>query len=339
VALLIGAVEFGVSLHRLLDEPFRYGIKHDLALGDDGSRSLQEGLQQTVEADPDVAAMVLYASNFAHAGRVDVQLLGMDVIRGDAAPTVVRGRLPSASDEIALGRSTARDTGVGVGGSVELQGPAATRSFRVVGIAVIPGFGANEGVGSGGLVTMAGLQTLDPAAAPNVITVAFDRARPGGIERLAAQLGLQRQDPWRPAVIVNASRVSDVPFVLAGLVSALCLLTVVTAAIGSVRCRQREFAILRALGAGGRWVTMAIGWQATLLASVPAVAGAVIGAVLGQQVFARFADGIGAIDDAAMPLRVVLLVVLGLVVVANVAVLLPGRSLRRVAPAMRLQAE
>jgi len=339
MALLVAAFQFGSSLQRLIDEPFRYGVNHDLALGDDGSRTLAPDLVREVTDDPDVASLVLYASDHARHGTLDVQLLGMHVLRGDGTPTLISGRLPSAPDEIVLGSNTARDLDASVGGSVELDGASDSVSLRVTGIAVIPGFGANEGVGSGGLLTMEGLLALNAEAVPNVIAVSFDDAAQGAAARLLDRVGAAPGDPFRPAVIINVARVRDVPYVLAALIGTLCLLTVVNVVVGSVTTRRREYAILQSLGAGGRWIGAVVRWQTTLLSLVPAGIGALVGIALGRRLFAEFADRMGAVDSTLVPVGAIVAALAMLTVIANIVTTLPARSLRRMMPARRLRAE
>jgi len=69
-------------------------------------------------------------------------------------------------------------------------------------------------------------------------------------------------------VIVNVDRLRNIPFVLALLIGAPCVMTVVNIVFSSVRHRQRELAILRSLGAGGSWIVRAVHWQASLRTSL-----------------------------------------------------------------------
>ena len=74
-------------------------------------------------------------------------------VRGDNAPQVLEGRLPDGEEEIVFGGVTARKAGVEVGEAVTLSGTSGTHTYRVVGRAVLTGFGSNEGVGEGAFVT------------------------------------------------------------------------------------------------------------------------------------------------------------------------------------------
>lgn len=345
VALLVAALVFGVSMDRLIDQPARYGVNFQLAAGGDGSGTLSPALLDVVSTSPGVRSAILYSGNHARRADKDVDLLGMQELRGSIAPAVTTGKLPVSPEEIVLGRATARDLDVSLGDSIDLVGLTGAATFRVTGFAVIPGFGANEGVGRGALLTMDGLRHLDENAQSNVVAVDFEPG-PVGVQAVAdvkKAAGIDPNGPderlFRPAVITNINRVREIPFVLALVVGVLSLLTVVNVVFSSVRHRRRELAILRSLGAGGGWIVRAVHWQSTLLSVVPAAIGAGIGIVIGRQVFTAFGGNIGAIDDPLVPTIGVGLIPLSLVVLANLAALAPGRSVRLLAPAAQLHVE
>ena len=61
--------------------------------------------------------------------------------------------------------------------------------------------------------------------------------------------------------------------------------------------------------------------------------------IAGQLVFKKFADSVGAVDDASIPFVVVAVIVLCLIALANVVAAVPARAARRMAPSALLQAE
>jgi predicted lysophospholipase L1 biosynthesis ABC-type transport system permease subunit len=169
----------------------------------------------------------------------------------------------------------------------------------------------------------------------------------GAIERLARSTGLadsellasRTQTGTRPAAIVNVERVRSIPFVLAALLAALAVLTVGHMMVTSIQNRRRDVAILRSLGAYRRWIGRAVHWQATAFTVLPVAIGVPIGLIAGRIVFRSFADSIGTLNDASIPLLWVAGIVAGLLAIANVAAGISVRRIDRVAPAVLLRPE
>lgn len=335
---LVAAITFGVSLDRLIDEPFRYGWNMDVSIGDNGGEEMDEDLAAALAADPNVQSLIYYAQTYARAGDNDVALMGMDRVRGDGAPLLLAGRLPVSEDEIALGRVTARRVGVGVGDEVTLSGSTGTHMYRVVGLAVLTGLGSNEGVGQGGLATMDGLHQVsdEPVTSAAVDFRSLDEAIAKYSEEFDPSF---ISDEYVPGAISSLTRVRSVPYVLAALLGALVVLTVTQTLLSSLRARRRDLAILRALGGPPRLVRKSVHWQATVVALVPALVAVPLGLVAGRLVFKALADEIGTIDDAAVPTAAIVVVVAGVVVIANLVAVWPARLARRWSTAAALRTE
>jgi len=154
-------------------------------------------------------------------------------------------------------------------------------------------------------------------------------------QQLKAQAGLENP----PGVIVNVRRVKGVPGLLAALLAVLALLTLFHALIVSIQSRRHDLAILRALGADGRWVGRTVHWQASVLTVVPMILGIPIGLVVGSTTFRAFSGAIGAVPDPKLPLALVAGGLVALVVVANIVAVVPSRRARRAATATMLKAE
>lgn len=339
---LVAAITFGVSVDRLIDEPFRYGGNYDVAMGDNGGEQIDQGLAADLVGDPNVTSLMFYAGSYGRSGATTVPLSGLQAIRGEGTPTMISGRLPSGDDEIGLGRVTADDVGAGVGDKLTLTGLTGTRTFRVTGIVIVTGLGANEGIGEGGVVTLRGLAGVDDTA--KVVT-ALVRFRPGsnGIEKYAAYAATAGaappESPYQPAAISSMARVRAIPFVVAAVLALLAVLTVAHGMLTSVRARRRDLAVLRSMGADRGFVSRVVHWQATAFTIVPALLAVPLGFIVGRAVFAAYADGIGAINDAAVPVLIVCAVLVGVVALANTVATLTAHRVRRTSPAVVLQIE
>jgi len=336
---LTAALTFGASLTRLIDQPFRYGGNYDVALGDNGGDEIDPGLAQRLRADDNIASLMFYADGVARSGRTTLPLSGLEAARGTGTPHVLSGRLPSGDDEIALGRRAARELKVDRGDEVTLAGPSGQQRYRVTGIVIVQGLGANEGVGEGGVVTLPGLGQVDDTAKVTSAVITF---KPGsdGIESYRDLLppGAEPPDKYVPAPITSVQRVRGIPFVLAGVLAVLSAITVGQGLLGSVRARRRDLAVLASLGADRSFVSRAVHSQATVFTLAPMLLAVPLGFVLGRGIFSAFADGIGAVDDAVFPALALVAVVAGLLLLANLVVVVPW-SRGRQRPSTILRAE
>jgi ABC-type lipoprotein release transport system permease subunit len=340
VAGLIGAITFGLSVDRLVDEPARYGSNFDIAL-DDGAERVTDEVRTALAQDPDVEAVMLMATIQARIGQESIYVLGMEPIRGSLVPAVLEGRLPTGEDEIALGRTSAREIGARVGDTVQAQLADASVDFRVTGIVVVPGLGANEGIGTGGVATIGGVRRLSPDTVANTALVRVrDEADPETRRRIAATAGLEGPEPaFQPAAITNVARIRSIPFVLAGVLGVLLILTVTHVMLTSIRNGRRDLAVLRTIGADGRWITRTIHWQVTAFAVLPIMVGSAVGIVAGRLVFEALADDIGASSQSVVPSAMVAVVATAIVVCSNATAAIPARRVRVSATARALQSE
>jgi ABC-type antimicrobial peptide transport system permease subunit len=292
-----------------------------------------------LDAHPDVTSLTLFAGSEARVGDKTIPVLGLEVLRGDGQPTMLEGRLPASDDEVVLGRLTAADIGAHVGGTVELAGATQSQVFRVTGLAAVPGLGANDGLGSGGIVTMGGLSRIDSEARVTSAAVNLRTSLEKFFSSIPEFADLPPNPAYQPAAIVNVARIRAIPFILAAVLAALALLTVGHVMLTSMRSRRRDLAILRSLGADRRWITKAVHWQATVLTLLPVIVGIPLGIVIGRLVFVAFADSMGAVDDAAIPLLKIAVGAVAIVAVANGVAAMVSHGSRRREPALLLQGE
>jgi putative ABC transport system permease protein len=300
-------------------------------------------LRTAFESDPDVAKLIIMTRAQARAGGTTVDLVGIQSVKGDLLPRRVSGRLPATPGEIALGRVTARKLHRHAGDDLDLASATGTTSFRVVGMAVVPGISGGDGVGVGAVVTAAGLRRVEPEPSAALAGIGLRRGAPRDAAlRIVKKAGGESIDDAGesiPPSILNVGRVRRIPAALAGLLAALALLTMIHSLIVSINGRRRDFAVVRALGADRRWVARAVHWQATVLTALPLVVGVPLGLVTGSFVFRAFVDRIGALPDPVLPLLVLAVVVAVLIAVANLVAVLPARRARRLPTAELLVSE
>lgn len=331
VAILVAAGTFAASLDDLLDDPARWGSTFDAGVGQGGGQ-ISHDVVAILDRDADVAALTLMGNIRVSAGTHGLDITGFEPVRGELGLRVLEGDAPVAVDEIVLGRKAARELGAGVGDDLTVQGPSGDHALRVVGLAVIPSIEGGDGLGEGGLVTSDSLRALDPEVTLNVLTIDF---RPGAPADTAARLseatGVRIGPQDVTSLIINLRRVRSVPYVIGGLLAVLAVLSLASLMTVALQHRQREVAVLRALGSDRRWIGRVVTWHAVAFTVAIVALGVPFGIVAGRWTFRFLADRIGAAGDTAVPWAMVLI---GFVVLASVAVIVGRVTVRRRAPSV-----
>ena len=232
VAGVVGAITFAVSLDRLVTDHARFGSNFTF-LASPNSEAGAADMLTAFQQDADVAGLMVISGAQVRAGEKSIGLIGIEHVKGDLAPRVLSGRLPSGPDEISMGRVTARKLHLKLGDELALEGSAGRGSYRVVGLAVVPGLNDISGVGDGGVATAEGLMRLEASPTAPVAVLVRPGAPAGTCERLTSTVlgqpaGLE--DP--PPSIVNFRRIRGIPGVLAAVLAALVVLTMIHALIG-----------------------------------------------------------------------------------------------------------
>jgi ABC-type lipoprotein release transport system permease subunit len=342
---VVGATAFAVSLDRLVGNRDRFGGNYDFQIGDNSD--LQAKDLRKLEGDRDIAAMMIVTGDHARSGGTTVDIVGVEQAQGALAPHLLSGRQPAGPDEIALGRSTARQLHLRAGDTLDLvhddgDGHIARGSYRVVGLVVVPTIAGNDGVGKGALMTAPGFARLTQAPESTMAAIELRSGAPAAAQaRIAHRLGQDdntgTEDP--PGSIVNVARVRPIPPTLGGLLAGLLLLAMFHAIVVSVRERRQDLAVLSALGADRRFIGRAVHWQTTILVALPLAVGIPLGLVAGSKIFRAFTDRIGAVPDPALPFALVAIMTVALLLVANVVAFVPTRQARRFSTATLLRAD
>jgi putative ABC transport system permease protein len=227
-----------------------------------------------------------------------------------------------------------------------IEGPNGPLEVR--GIAAFPAIGqatsSHPGMGEGALFTSEG---LDPdEAQPSIAFVdladGVDTVAAGA--DLAASLGRASDGGYvtpfgllHPAELDGAEDAYGTVTGIAALLGAAALAALAAVVLASVRGRQRELAILRALGFTRADLRRSVRWQALTLSLVAVAIGAPLGIAAGRLVWQAFADTLGVDPSPAVPLVLVLALAVGTTVVAVIAAQPAARWAARlpVAPALR----
>jgi hypothetical protein len=341
VVAVVAALTFARSLDRLLETPARYGFPFDAVLGSADNDDTSEDVNPALQRSSVVTDATQVASSRLSLNGEDIPVFGFESIKGTALPTIVRGRLPVAAGEIAMGERDMDSTGAGVGGTIKAaveDGPVTT--LRIVGaVALPPDVNAPGGGGHGALLTLQGLRSIDPEAPVNL---AYVNLRPGAtVTDLPDGLGENGNAslPSGGPDLANIARVRQLPTVLAGLLAAIAFASLVHALTAGVRRRRQDLALLRVLGFSGRQLSAVLAAQATTFAVLAVAVGVPVGLVVGRWAWGIVARAQGVATDPALPLLGLAVAVAGLVLAVNLVAAGPAWVARRVHPAAVLRTE
>ena len=363
VLVVVATVTFGTSLNTLVSHPALYGWNwnYELESAEGGGYIAGHEANQFLSRDPDVAA---WTGVYFDALRIDGETVP---IIGESPPSAVgppiqSGHTLQARNQIVLGATTLADLHKRVGDTVKASygTSSAVTTLRIVGTATMPavgpGLGLHLSMGTGALVSdlfiPAGVR--NPTSGPHGPNAYFVRlknsANPSvslrSLQRIANALD---SDPnaapisvlsvQRPAEIVNYRTMGSTPAILgiglaAGAVVALSL-TLIT----SVRQRRRDFAVLRTLGFTGRQLGSVVAWQSSVAVAIGTIIGVPLGIILGRFLWNLFAHEIDAIPAPAVPVALIVFIVVGGIVLANIVAAVPGRIAAKTPTALLLRAE
>ena len=352
VAALSAAIVFAASLSHLLASPALYGVTWDAIASIDAATDVSP-VVATVRHDRQVAAWTTgWAGAPLQAGRTRFEAIALPAPAGASfIPAPVTGRLPNTSREIALGTRTLRQLHARIGATIRvsvslLDQPG--RPMTIVGTTVFPTLSDTLGLGTGAALTPGGARYLLPAKTAMPPPEVFVRFRPGigpqaGRQALAARLArlgsFTVEGPAAPTDLLNFGQVQDLPQVLGTGLAAVALLTITHLLMTSVRRRQRDFAILRALGFTSWQVRRTLCWQALTLAGIALLIGVPAGIACGRLAWQLFAHQLGITPVIAIPLTALLIMAASWLTAAAVIAALPGEAATRTPPAQVLRSE
>lgn len=239
-----------------------------------------------------------------------------------------QGRWLRRSREIVLGSKVSKDKGIGVGGTIDLNG----ENFTVVGIGKLRAFG----FGADSVVYMDGAalrQRGDVGDLVNVIAV--DSSQP--TETLKQIENLGTLSAFTPDELVQQTREADaggivIDWILIGLTLAVAALFVSSMLSHSVSERRLEFATLRAIGMPARTILVTVAGEAIFISAAASAFGVVLslgfGVLLNE--FAAPAYDFDSLYDASVGLFLLIFgLALGLGLISG---LFPARHATRVDP-------
>jgi predicted lysophospholipase L1 biosynthesis ABC-type transport system permease subunit len=339
VAGITAVVTFAASLNHLVDTPRLHGWTFDVSFGSSElDRPALEKATHGLADDPRVEALAWATIADIPAGPGALEVYALDQARGEVHPTILEGRAPVGSDEIAAGSEALASVGLHVGDRVRL-GPDGV-PFRIVGRAVYPELGNNGDLANAGSITADGLERL---GAEPLSTLALVRLRDGtDVKAFIARHKAQKMEavtPFLPPRIRNIRAVGGLPWLMAGFLAAVALVAVGHALALSVRGRRHDLAVLRALGAVRRQVAAAVWSQASITVVAGSLVGIPIGIAVGRVSWGLVANGLGVLDRPVLAWAILGMAAGGLLAGGNLLATGPALVASRLRPAAILRSE
>lgn len=371
VSSVLATVVFGASLGALVSKPSRFGWPYDVAA------MINFGYGETT--DPAAIAATLDRAEVQRWGLASVSgpvtingetmpsVAGRSAFDGMRLP-VVDGELPVAVDEIALGTLTAKRLNLDVGAKVRVRTHYGEREATVRGLVVLPPVGPfqsdRSSLGTGVLLSApfyeatladtAGQLGTEPRQLADSLSgfVAVD-LRPGvDAHRFLADIAdqLPRWDtngvrpfvyaaPVRPAAVANVAAMQAVPAALAGVLALAMGAGLMLAMAVATRSRRRELAVLRALGCVGRQLRATVRWQALTVVGAGLAVGMPVGVACGRIAYVAFANSLGTLPQAEVPLLWLLAIGLATIGVGLSAAAGPSHRVARLSAGDELRNE
>ena len=358
VAVFVAALVFGTSLSTLTATPVRYGWPWDVAaIGNFGFGGLDvHTVAATLDHRDDVQSWtVLGFSSAILVDRDAVPTLYAVDKHAALDITIVRGRLPEARDEVALGTRTAAAHHVGLGDKVTVSGyEVGSRRATVTGIVVLPALGPfqaeHAAPGRGAFLPEAMIKKLSLRKGVTFVGITLDpgSSRSAALTSLRDKIGrwdptgspvLRYSQPIRPPEIINARSVRVAPLVVGGLLVFAATIGLAVAIVISVRSRRREMAVLRTLGFTSRQLRTSVRVQALAMMLGGFVVGAPVGIAVGRIAWRAFASELGVVSVLSTPIVWTVATGVGGAVVAALAATGPARLAARTKPAVTLRTE
>ena len=345
-----GAIAAGAlinSFDAVVRHPVNYGAWWDVAVGQYSDQSAAQVGIDTVSRNPNVAdvAGFLEDSNTAKVDGAIVPYISLLPYRGHPETVMASGRAPARADEAALGAATARRLHKGIGDTIEITSAALSsldKKVTITGIAVLNDpVTSTSNAGEGVVLHPDVAMILDISQVSQSIVVRFDPS----VDRQAAIDSMFHDFPGSARLaqpqtdLANLQRLRFAPWLIAALVGALALASLIHALVTLLQRHARDLAVLGALGLTKRQ-RRRVGVAAGLAIGIGCVVvGVPVGLVLGRWIWRVVTRRISIPSGPVMAwLPTVSAPLVALVIAAGVATVATAWVTRR-SPAVQLHSE
>ncbi len=350
VGAVAAAMVFAASLSDFVSSPAEYGWGWDAMVSLPNDHGVADAMVEAIRSDPSFRASSVLTVDEVELAGDRIPAVGMTTGSDGPGITIADGRRPADGNEVALGKRTMRQLGVGIGDTVT-AGDNST-SFRVVGQAVFPGLGTYEGadrteLGKGALFDAESLAGVGEGfGSAWAIVDGVDRSSlDAGLAAVNQQFSDQIEDqvdvvvrPQRPSDVLSLEQVRSTPVAIASVLGLLAAVAFGFVLLSGVRGRRRELALLKTFGFSRRQVAGTVVWQAAVTVGLAMVVGVPVGLVAGRIAWSTLTAAMGFAASPVVPVALAA-VPIGALVVATALAVAPGRLAARTRPAVALRAE
>jgi ABC-type antimicrobial peptide transport system permease subunit len=359
VSALAATTVFGASLSNLLATPRLYGQGWQVDLGGISYQQVT-GILAGLSDSPSVTK-ITYGINgkYVNVNGAPVSATIVRVGKGPMVFSLIDGRYPHGDAEVALGTQTLSAAKAHIGSKVSLAiigptGSSKSTEVTVVGTLAFPPSLSPGGLGIGAVIPFQTATAVVCGSGPTsgscanalvqqtsswgmAIATTPDASGRATVAQLERQFASNLSVLSIPTNLVNFGQAVNFPLLLGVTLALFGAATLAHLLFVSVARRRREIALLKVLGLVQRQVGAMVCWQATTVAGIGVIVGVPLGLVLGDYVWRTFASNLGAVPIAVIPVGLVLAIVAGVVVFANVLALAPAALAARLHPADALR--
>jgi putative ABC transport system permease protein len=337
VAGICAVSVLGRSLTGVLERPDRYGwvwtSRPDVEGEDPEALAMAAAEEDGVQA----AARLIDAAVEVDGDGADG--FALEPLSGTMDFHLLDGRLPSASDEVVLGRAIAEDAALG--DTVTVSGSGSPAELTLVGRAILPQFDRQSGISA--FMTADALTEVAPDAENHLVLRYAPDADVDELEaRLAEEAGLSfptYSRPHPPGRLTHLDELRGLFVALAAFFGLLGLGGLIHALVVSSRRHRRLFATLRAMGLRRAQVVTSVLICSLAIVIASLLVGVPLGIVIGRTAWRWAVEGLGILDAPWVSAPDVGAIVAAAIAVAIGAGLLPAWRAGRQRPAQVLRSE
>jgi|GEM_PF-4405381 len=324
VAMIASAATVIRSQDYLITRPQLYGAPWDLQ-GAVFSETPDKDALTALNVRADVVASALLTGGRVEADGQEIAAVSIDQLKGSIEPTILSGRTVLHDGEVVLGPAVMKSHHLGLGDRLTVAESGTPGTLTVVGSGVplsVGSYSSDIGAimtpadyaryGKASTIENEGGLELAVRLAPgaDIASVRHDMSPiTGGFERVIAE-------SFKPARILNISRVRSVLQIVEGFAALLTLLVLVHSLSTVASRRRRDLGVLRAIGMRPKQARRVLWWHGGILATLAVAIGLPLGIVGGRLLWHAVSNSIDSVYSPRSPWAVLFVVACGLLMLS-----------------------